>query len=592
MKFSATSRRALMMSVCLSLAAPMSFGPAFAQDAPPPEDDEALEALDENIVIVTGARVTQGGAQDVKHFRSIALDELDDEGMPRASSFTIEGLLSEHDLILPSKGGCEQLFCVSTHAMPASRIDGEHFIGIGFESGIDAEAYRAEPLSLIALVDRSGSMGGAPILRVKEALYAIIDQMREGDRLGMVIYGSDTLVHQEVIDVAGNKEALRAAVDAIAINGATSMEAGMRLGFKTAFEELANSRGKTRMMLFTDENPNVGDTSAEGFMAQATAGSRKGVGLTTIGVGAHFDGALATKVSSVRGGNLFFVPEEGSASELFAAEFDNMAGEVAQDLVISIDPADGMKVGAIFGVPGELIADAGSGTVTVTIDSAFLSSKGGGIFATLEGDAITPELADISVAYTDTVSQKREGDAETVTVSADGIPANLAKAELLVDQYVTTTQALAKFHKGRDAKGAAKLLAGLSDRIAESGIAGMDGEIELVTGLADKATKLAHLAGRTLPSDLYGEWKVLRHRGVEDISRGDLIEINDYGEFITERTRGRDRGEEIYQDFAVNERQLHIEGTGLVFDYRVRGDKLTLRNRIDGTEIVMRRDTT
>ncbi|MEL6530471.1 MAG: VWA domain-containing protein, partial [Pseudomonadota bacterium] len=291
MKFSAKSRRALMLSACLSLAAAMSFGPAIAQDASPPEDED-----DYNAIIVTGARVTQGGAQDVKHFRSIALDEFSDEGLPRASSFTAEGLLSEHDLILPSKRDCAQLFCVTTHAMPATRADDAHFVGIGFESGIDADAYRAEPLSLIALVDRSGSMSGAPIERVKEALHAIIDQMREGDRLGMVIYGSDTRVHQHVIDVAGNKQALHAAVDAIAINGATSMEAGMRLGFKTAFAELAHSRGKTRMMLFTDENPNVGDTSAEGFMAQAIDGSRKGVGLTTIGVGAHFDGALATKV--------------------------------------------------------------------------------------------------------------------------------------------------------------------------------------------------------------------------------------------------------------------------------------------------------
>ncbi|MEL7216837.1 MAG: hypothetical protein AAGK01_00220, partial [Pseudomonadota bacterium] len=152
--------------------------------------------------------------------------------------------------------------------------------------------------------------------------------------------------------------------------------------------------------------------------------------------------------------------------------------------------------------------------------------------------------------------------------------------------------ALARYHDKGDAKGASKLLASLSTRIAASNIQGMEGEIELVEGLSTKATKLAHLAGRTVPSDLYGDWKVISHKGVVDISRGDLVEINDYGEFITERTRGRDKGEEIYQDFAINERQLHIEGSGLVFDYRVRGDRLILRNRINRTEIVMRRDTT
>jgi len=343
MKFSKTSRRALTMSACLSLAAPFSIAPAFAQDVDPPEEEEALDNND--LVIVTASRIRQGGAQDVKHFRSIALDELEQLGLPSAASFTVEGLLGEHDLTLPTKDGCEQLFCVSTHAMASRRAEGEHFVGIGFESGIDADAYRAEPLSLIAVVDRSGSMSGPPITRVKEALHTIVGQMRDGDRLGIVIYGSDTRVHQQVIDIAGNREALRQSIDGIAINGSTYMEAGMKLGFQTAFEELPNSRGKTRLMLFTDENPNVGNTSAEGFMGQAIDGSRKGVGMTTIGVGAHFDGALATKVSSVRGGNLFFLPREGSAGELFSKEFENMVGEVARLGVDRAQRADLIAVG-------------------------------------------------------------------------------------------------------------------------------------------------------------------------------------------------------------------------------------------------------
>ncbi len=586
MRFSKSIQRALTLSTGLALTTSLLATQALAQDVSPEDEEESYEAI-----VVTGTRVTQGGAQDVKHFRSIALDELDAGGLPSPASFTVEGLLSEHDLTLPSKGKCEQLFCVSSHAMASTARATEHFVGIGFESGVDAEAYQAEPLSLIAVVDRSGSMSGHPIAKVKESLHAIVDQLRESDRLGIVIYGTTSLVHQEVIDVAGNEAELRRAIDSIGIDGSTSMEAGMKLGFKTAFAELDKARGKTRMMLFTDENPNTGNTSPEGFMAQAIDGSRKGVGLTTIGVAGHFDGALATKVSSVRGGNLFFVPYGESAKDLFAKEFANMVGEVAHDLVISIDPANGVKVGAIYGVPNTLIKDAGTGTVTITIGSAFLSSKGGGIFATLEGEAETAGLADITVAYTDAVSQKRESDTDYVIASRSPPPDGLVKAELLVDQYVTTSEALALWHEKRDAKGAAKALDDLSTRIAAAELDGMGEEITLVDGLRQKANRLAGLSGkRTLPSDLFGEWRVLRHKGVSDLSRGDYIEITDDGEFITERTRGRDKGDTIYQDFALNERQMHIEGSGLVFNYRVRGDKLRLTNRFEGTEIVMLRE--
>ncbi|MDY7098527.1 MAG: VWA domain-containing protein [Pseudomonadota bacterium] len=591
MKFHTSSRRALSKSACLSLAlaATALSGAAHAQDAGPPEDED--DSL--GTIIVTATKIRQGGAQDVKHFRSIALDQADLQGLPNTSSFTIEGLMGEHDLTLPAKGDCAQLFCVNTEAVSIDDASGKHFIGIGFDSGIDAEAYKSEPLSLIAVVDRSGSMGGEPMRRVKEGLRAVLRQMRDGDRMGIVIYGSDTRVHQQVIDVAGNRDTLQRAIDSIQINGSTYMEAGMKLGFATAFKELEQARGKTRLMLFTDENPNVGNTSPEGFMGQAIAGSRKGVGMTTIGVGRHFDGALATKVSSVRGGNLFFLPREGSASTLFATEFHNMVGEVAQDLVISIDPADGMKIGTIYGVPGELITDAGNGTVTVTIGSAFLSSNGGGIFATLEGDAGgNAAIAEISVAYTDAITQKRENDAEQVVLAASPPSPALAKAQLLVDQFETTKLALAKYHTDRDAKAATEMFQRLSARIEQSGITGMDGEIKLIDGLTAKASRLAGLTegGRTMPFELFGDWRVVRHKGVEDISRGDLVAITKHGEFNTERTRGRDKGDWIYQDFAINERQLHIEGSGLVFNYRVRGDKLTLRNRFDWTEIVMRRD--
>ena len=605
MKFIATSRRALSLSACLSLA--LAATSAQAQDTDPAQDEDEQDpvivvessklppreesaASSMSAITVTATRVRQGGAQDVKHFRSIALNEF---GLPQTASFTIEGLMGEHDLALPAKDDCTQLFCVNTQALSTAGRDDQHFVGIGFDSGIDAEAYRSEPLSLIAVVDRSGSMSGEPIRRVKEGLHAALRQMRDGDRMGIVIYGSDTRVHQIVIDVEGNRQQLRDKIDSIQINGSTYMEAGMKLGFATAFEELGKARGKTRLMLFTDENPNVGNTSPEGFMGQAIDGSRKGVGMTTIGVGRHFDGALATKVSSVRGGNLFFLPREGSASTLFATEFRNMVGEVAQDLVISIDPADGLSVGTIYGVPGELITEAGTGTVTVTIGSAFLSSNGGGIFATLDGAASgDAPLAEISVAYTDAITQKRENDAEFVTLVQGDASPSLVKAQLLVDQYETTQTALAAYHKKGDAVAATRLLEGLSGRIQSAGLDGMDGEIELVDGLLRKASHIAGLStdGRTMPMQLFGDWIVTRHRGVDDISRGDRVEINQYGEFNTERTRGRDKGDTIYQDFAINERQLHIENTGLVFTYRVRGNKLTLRNRMDGTEIVMRRD--
>ena len=587
-------RRSLLLAASLPLfalpALGPAFAPAFAQDIQEEEDDAS------QLIIVTGS-LRQGGAQDVQHFRSISMDDFQNRGLPDTHSLTIEGLLGEHDLTLPSTTDCLELFCIAAHTMPAQlsgRDNATHFIGLGFETGIDADEYRAMPVSVIALIDRSGSMSGEPMDRVKEGLHALVDQLRPQDRLGIVIYGSSTVVHQKVIDAQGNKDSLHRAINSIGIDGATYMEAGMQLGFETAFEELAHSNGRTRLMLFTDENPNVGNTDPEGFMGQALAGSQRGVGMTTIGVGVHYDGALATKISSVRGGNLFFLAEEGSGGDLFDTEFENMVSEVAHDLVFSITPSDGYSVSDLFGVPGEIIEYLPDGSVNVTIGSAFLSSNGGGIYAALQGDgepdgeAGGATLANVSVTYVDALDGETARNSAQVLANSRQAPENLAKAQLLVEEYLVLNKALDLYHETGDAAVTAQMLTSLSERIEQSGFDGMGEEQKLVNRLRLSANRLAGIeGGPTLPWDVIGDWEVQRVARVDDLTRGDLVAITENGEFITKRNSGRDQGETIYQEFAINERQLHIDGTRLIFDYSLRGDRLRLRDRLDGTEIIL-----
>jgi Ca-activated chloride channel family protein len=586
------TRRHLFLGTTGALASVLAFTPVAAPlSAQDQADEDEYDAA--STVIVTGARVRQGGAQDIKHFRSVSLNG-EAADLPYASSFTLEGLLGEHDLTLPALAACEKLFCINAQSMaanlpsePASSV----FVGLGFESGVDAEAYKQTPISLIAVVDRSGSMSGKPLQRVKEGLHAALGQMRDNDRIGIVIYGSDTRVHMPVMDVAGNREQISAAIDNITINGATYMEAGLKLGYQTAFEELERSNGKTRLMLFSDENANVGNTSPEGFMGQASRGAEAGIGLTSIGVGRIFDGRLAKKISSVKGGNLFFVDREGDAGKLFEREFFNMISEVARDIEISIDPAPGYSVASVYGVPDDILTRRDDGTVTASIGSAFLSSNGGGIFASLTGAGRAISPASISISYTDALNGERGSDNVQLGSIDASPPANLRRAQLLVDQYSSVRSALAAYHADKDPWAAQAQLTELETRIASSGLEGMDDELKLVSGLRETATRQVAIfndpAQRKM-REIIGAWKVLAHRGVDDISRGDLVEITDDGSFITEDKR---TGDEIYQDYEINERQIHIkDGNKLVMYYRVNGNRLRMRNSVDGTMILLERD--
>lgn len=596
MKLHHIFRRSLLAGA-ISLAGLGGFAPAaFAQDEQ--EDEELLSPI-----IVT-ATVRQGGAQDIRHFREISFDGAN-EFMPPQGSLTMEGLLGEHDLTLPRREQCRQTFCLVGHAMKADlplRPQDAWFVGLDFDSNIDAESWKAAPLSLVAVIDRSGSMSGGPIAKVKEALRSVVSQMGKGDRLGIVLYGTSTNVHLPVMDVATHRGEILDAIDSIQIDGSTYLEAGLKLGYETALAELPQSRGKTRLMLFTDENPNVGNTSAEGFMAQASAGSARGVGLTTIGVGVHYDGALAARVSSAPGGNLFFIEQDRAASELFDKEFRNMTSEVAENIAITLTPPQGYAITGVFGVPDGLMTQAQDGAVVVTIGTAFLSSNGGGIYVALGRDsardhlplaplgAATP-LLDVKLVYVDAVTGEAGGDSLAVAQPDGPAPARLAAAMALVDEYVSLTQALEHYHVRGDKKAAFAALDGLDSRLAAGGHEGFGKEQELVGSLRGRMAYLAGYQGEVprelRPFELFGRWKVTYFKGVDDVRRGDVIEITKDNEFVT-YPGGNDENDEIRQSYQVNERQLFIPDGDLLFQYRRNGDRLTLRTPDGEAEIAMR----
>lgn len=568
--------------LALALAAATLIFPAtatFGQDAAQ-DDEEALASI-----VVTGAKIRQGGIQDIRQFRSLTLDG---DFLPRADSLTIEGLLGEHDLSLPARESCRKLFCIdgiATAAGVPSRPQDVYFVGLGFESNTNVAERHAEPLSLIAVIDRSGSMQGDKIARAKEALLQAVSMMRDGDRLGIVEFGSETSLLLPVSDIGENRDRITKLVNAIEADGSTFMEAGLAQGFDVAFAEQTTSKRKTRIMLLTDEQPNVGNVEPEGFMGQAIAGSKRGVGLTTIGVGRDFDNALAMQISSVRGGNLFYLARDADAPALMQREFFNMVTEVAHDVEITLTPAYGHRITGLYGVPNEIVRQAPDGALTVQIGSAFLSSNGGGIFASLgyvEGPRTKTDgsLLTATVRYIDARTDVAGSDVSVVMQPQGAAPANLAKAQSLVDQYLTLTSGLKSYHKDGDRKAAYAQFDGLLQRMEQSQIDGLDKEVELVRTLRNRAAALAGMGkvpDALKPNAVVGKWEVTAERGLRGVARGDIIEITADGDMITYRKSGQDAGTTVVQTFQINENQLYIDYTDLVFQYRLKADRLRMR---------------
>lgn len=462
---------------------------AIAQDAP--DDQESMDAL-----VVTAMSVRQGGAQDIGHFRQAAADG----EMPQPESLTVEGLFGEHDLTLPASGGCARLLCIVGETMPAdfaARSADKMFVGLGFASNLDRATWRRAPLNLVAVVDKSGSMNGEPLDLVRASLLQILGQMRDGDRLSIVLYGDVSAVHLKPTDVARHRDAIATAIRAIESAGSTNMEAGLKVGYETAFADAPAFRGNTRLMLFTDEQPNVGNTDADSFIGMAKAASKRGIGLTTIGVGVQFDARLAARVASTRGGNLFFISDAASVAKTFERQLDTMVSELAHDLEFTLRPAKGYRIAGVFGVPDDIMTETPEGAIRVRLPTVFLSTNGGGIFVSIASASARTNLPAARLRDRPLLSVEarwkeardgRPGSDQLAVLPVAGTPSMpLRKAHLLVDEYLAMREATTAFHRRADPKAAFAALNGLSVRIKASGLPDMEKEETLVGQMLAKA---------------------------------------------------------------------------------------------------------
>ncbi len=156
-------------------------------------------------------------------------------------------MFSEHDLPLTVTKPDGSLFFIQT-AATAARFDvlpEVRYLGqLGFSSGLDAATWRRAPLNLVAVVDKSGSMSGEPLALVRASLLGALEHLREGDQIGIVLYGDTSHVHLEPTAVKSSTRGMIVRrIREIESAGSTAMEAGLKLGYSVARETAKSFEG-------------------------------------------------------------------------------------------------------------------------------------------------------------------------------------------------------------------------------------------------------------------------------------------------------------------------------------------------------------
>ncbi|HLG63160.1 MAG TPA: VWA domain-containing protein [Ktedonosporobacter sp.] len=153
------------------------------------------------------------------------------------------------------------------------------------------------PLNFALVIDHSGSMKGAKLRNVKEAVKMVIDRLEPTDYISVVIFDDTAQVIIPSMP-SNDKPGMKAAIDRIMDAGGTTMSLGMIQGLGE-LRRWNIPNAVNRMILLTD-GVTYGDTERCRQLARDAAAG--GIAIYPLGIGSDWDEGLLDDIGQLSGG--------------------------------------------------------------------------------------------------------------------------------------------------------------------------------------------------------------------------------------------------------------------------------------------------
>jgi Ca-activated chloride channel family protein len=235
---------------------------------------------------------------------------------------------------------------VGTLGSPLILTGGERTVYARIRVSTLPRAERARgPVNVALAMDTSGSMEGDAIVEARRAALRVIDTLKDGDYLAVVVFHSksEVLLPSTELDEDVRRDVKRR-VSEIEARGTTEMAGGL----SAALQEVRShfeAKGVNRVILLGDGIPN----RAANMEAVAKSAADSGIAITTLGLGLDYDETLMGKIAQLSGGRFQYIESADKVAGFFQEELQRIDAVYGRRASATLTPGPGVRIESVVG---------------------------------------------------------------------------------------------------------------------------------------------------------------------------------------------------------------------------------------------------
>jgi Ca-activated chloride channel homolog len=255
--------------------------------------------------------------------------------LPQSGAVRVEEMLNYFSYNYPEPTG-RHPFAIHTELSVCPWNPQSQLLHVGLK-GRNIDKSELPVSNLVFLIDISGSMNSANRLPLaKTAMRMLVEELRPQDRVSIVVYASRTDALLESTP-AINKQKILDAISALQAGGYTAGGQALRLAYDVAERNFIRN-GNNRIIMCTDGDFNVGESSNAAMEKLVEDKRNKGVFITVLGFGmGNYKDDRLEIIANKGNGNYAYIDNIQEARKVLVSEFAGTLLTIAKDVKLQIE---------------------------------------------------------------------------------------------------------------------------------------------------------------------------------------------------------------------------------------------------------------